>query len=73
MFTPLSNIAPDGDVGDYICSADVRDSEYITGNSSNGTQLISVEGQCFLHDVYNITIPYLLYHRPGLTTSDSGG
>ena len=44
VFTPLSNIAPDGDNGNYTCSAEVMDSEYITGSTSNGTQSISVKG-----------------------------
>ena len=44
VFTPLSNRGS-GDDGNYTCSAEVRDSEYITGSSSSGTQAMSVEGQ----------------------------
>ena len=44
VFTPLSNTAPDGDNGNYTCSAEVMDSEYITGSTSNDTQSISVKG-----------------------------
>ena len=48
VFTPLSNTAPDGDNGNYTCSAEVMDSEYITGSTSNDTQSISVKGQDIL-------------------------
>ena len=44
VFTPLSNIAPDGDNGNYTCSAEVMDSDYIAGSNSIDTQSISVKG-----------------------------
>ena len=48
VFTPLSNTAPDGDNGNYTCTAEIMDSEYITGITSNDTQSISVKGQDIL-------------------------
>ena len=45
IFNPLSNTESGGDDGQYTCSAQVKDSEYITGNSNSFTQDITVEGQ----------------------------
>ena len=45
VFNPLSNMASGGDDGQYTCSAQVKDSEYITGSSNSFTQDIIVEGQ----------------------------
>ena len=44
VFSPLSNMEPGGDDGDYTCSAEVQNNTYITGSSSSGTQTIAVEG-----------------------------
>ena len=51
MFSPLRG---SGDDGNYTCSAEVSDSEYITGSSSSRTQAISVEGQYILYISHNV-------------------
>ena len=43
-FNPLSNQQSGGDDGNYTCSAQVLDDDYITGNDSSGSQTIAVEG-----------------------------
>ena len=45
VFNPLSNMISEKDDGQYTCSAHVKDSEYITGNSNSFTQDITVDGQ----------------------------
>ena len=45
VFTPLSNRESVGDDGNYMCTATVLDSTYITGSDSSGTEMIAVEGQ----------------------------
>ena len=45
VFNPLSNMASEEDDGQYTCSAQVKDSEYINGSSNSFTQDITVEGQ----------------------------
>ena len=44
VFNPLSNMKSGGDDGDYTCSAEVQNEDYITGSSSSGTQTIAVKG-----------------------------
>ena len=45
IFNPLSNMISEEDDGQYTCSAQVEDSEYVDGNSNSFTQDIIVEGQ----------------------------
>ena len=45
VFIPLSNQESGGDDGNYMCTATVQDSTYITGSDSSGTEMIVVEGQ----------------------------
>ena len=45
VFTPLSNQHSVGDDGNYMCTATVQDSTYITGSDNSGTEMIAVEGQ----------------------------
>ena len=45
IFNPLSNMASEEDDGQYTCSAQVEDSEYVDGSSNSFTQDIIVEGQ----------------------------
>ena len=45
VFNPLSNMASEEDDGQYTCSAQVKDSEYINGSSNSFTQDITVKGQ----------------------------
>ena len=45
IFNPLSNMASEEDDGQYTCSVQVEDSEYINGSSNSFTQDITVEGQ----------------------------
>ena len=45
IFNPLSNMTSEGDDGQYTCSAQVKDSEYINGSSNSFTQDTIVEGQ----------------------------
>ena len=49
VFHPLSNVQSGGDDGNYTCSVQVKDQEFINGTSTNATQTISVEGQ-YYHD-----------------------
>ena len=44
VFNPLSNVESGGDNGDYTCSAEVQNDDYITGSTNSGTQTIAVEG-----------------------------
>ena len=44
VFNPLSNMESGGDDGDYTCSADVQNDDYITGSTNSSTQAIAVEG-----------------------------
>ena len=45
VFNPLSNMESGGDDGNYTCSAQVLDDDYITGSTISITQTIAVEGQ----------------------------
>ena len=44
VFNPLSNMTSEEDDGQYTCSVQVKDSEYINGSSNSFTQNITVEG-----------------------------
>ena len=43
VFNPLRNMQSGGDDGNYTCSADVQNDDYITGNTNSGTQTMAVE------------------------------
>ena len=45
LFNPLSNMESGGDDGNYTCSVQVKDQEFIYGSHTIATQNISVEGQ----------------------------
>ena len=45
VFNPLSNMESGGDGGDYTCSVQVQDDDYITGSNSSGIQTIAVGGE----------------------------
>ena len=44
LFNPLSNMQSGGDGGQYTCSVQVEDQEFITGSNTTATQTILVEG-----------------------------
>ena len=45
VFNPLSNVESEGDDGNYTCSAQVQDDDYITGSATNITETLGVDGQ----------------------------
>ena len=72
VFNPLNNMESGGDDGNYTCSAEVQNDDYITGSSNNGTQTIVVEGQWYYMYIYACTHVhmYVLYSRSGPATSE---
>ena len=45
VFSPLSSQLGGGDGGNYTCSAEIQNEEYIIGSSASGSQDITVIGQ----------------------------
>ena len=45
VFSPLSSQQGGGDGGNYTCSADIQNEDYITGSNASNSQDITVIGQ----------------------------
>ena len=45
VFNPLSNMESGGDGGNYTCSAQVQDDDYITGSATNITETLEVDSK----------------------------
>ena len=80
VFNPLSNMELGGDDGNYTCSAQVQDDDYVTGSNSSGTQTIAVEGQynsVLVVKIYMSSVYHTLHSTPDLglplVTVRSGG
>ena len=48
VFDPLSNMVTGTDSGNYMCSVEIMDSEFVSGGSLNATKTLKVKGQCKL-------------------------
>ena len=46
VFDPLSNMATGTDSGNYMCSVEIMDSEFVSGVGLNATKTTNVKGQC---------------------------
>ena len=69
VFNPLSNMELGGDDGNYTCSAQVQDDDYVTGSNSSGTQTIAVEGQynsVLVVKIYLSSVYHTLHSTPDL-------
>ena len=46
VFDPLSNMVTGTDSGNYMCSVEIMDSEFVSGVGLNATKTTNVKGQC---------------------------
>ena len=70
VFDPLSNTSTETDSGNYMCSVEIMDSEFVSGGSLNATKTLKVKGQ---YAVLENIVSFHVFSRSSCPSGDGGG